>query len=98
MYSRPQKRRTAVFTIGKLFHVIHMADNLETLDRWYDDVFAVTRFMNGYSAAEKRDASLVLIGDLVMEPMAPAREEGAEAMPVGRFHARFGQHLHSIAW
>lgn len=87
-----------MFKIGKLFHVIHIVDDLDAADRWYDGVFAVTRFMKGYSPAEKRDASLVLIGDFVMEPMSPAKVEGAERMPVGRFHARFGQHLHSIAW
>jgi hypothetical protein len=52
-----------------------------------------------YSEVEKRDASLAYIADFCMEPMAPSyRVEGAEDMPVGRFHRRFGNRLHSVAW
>jgi catechol 2,3-dioxygenase-like lactoylglutathione lyase family enzyme len=87
-----------VVTIGKLFHVVHVTDDLETVDRWYDDVFSVERFYHDYNEVAKRDASLVLIGDFVMEPLALAQVPGAEATPMGRFHARYGQRLHSIAW
>ena len=37
-----------MFTIGKLFHLTHVVDDLEAVDRWYDEVFSVTRFYNGY--------------------------------------------------
>lgn len=87
-----------MFNIGKLFHVVHVTDDLETVDRWYDDVFSVERFYHDYNEVAKRDASLVLIGDFVMEPLALAKVEGAADTPLGRFHARFGQRLHSIAW
>jgi len=88
-------------TIGKLFHVIHMTGDLAALESWYDRVFSVRRgFLDhNYMPGEKRDASLVVLGDCVIEPLAPAfRVEGWESMPLGRFYRRFGRHWHSIAW
>jgi catechol 2,3-dioxygenase-like lactoylglutathione lyase family enzyme len=87
--------------IGKLFHIIHMTGDLPALETWYDDIFSVRRgFLDHhYMEGEKRDASLVLLGDAVIEPLAPAfRVEGWDSMPLGRFHQRFGSHWHSIAW
>ncbi len=86
--------------IGKNFHVVHVNTRLKPLMDWYEDVFSPKwRGMSTYSAGEKRDADLCYISDLCMEPMAPSyRVQGAETMPTGRFHGRFGSHLHSIAW
>lgn len=87
--------------VGKLFHIIHMTGDLPALEKWYDDVFSVRRgFLDhNYMPGEKRDASLVLLGDTVIEPLAPAfRVEGWDSMPLGRFYTRFGNHWHSIAW
>jgi catechol 2,3-dioxygenase-like lactoylglutathione lyase family enzyme len=87
--------------IGKLFHIIHMTGDLPALEAWYDDVFSVKRgFLDhNYMPGEKRDASLVVLGDAVIEPLAPAfRVEGWDVMPLGRFYNRFGNHWHSIAW
>lgn len=87
--------------IGKLFHIIHMTGDLPSLEAWYDDVFSVRRgFLDHhYMEGEKRDASLVVLGDCVIEPLAPAfRVEGWDTMPIGRFYNRFGNHWHSIAW
>ena len=77
-----------------------MTNDVAALDQWYVDVLGVRTFVeNHYSPAEKRDASLVLLGDTVIEPLAPAfREPGWDATPVGRFYRRFGTHRHSIAW
>jgi len=89
-----------MYTIGRNFHIIHMTDDLDELDAWYDDVFSVTRWMSkGFSEHLKRDASLVGIGDLCVEPMAPSfRVEGWDEVPIGRFFKRFGSQWHSIAW
>jgi hypothetical protein len=87
--------------IGRLFHIIHLTGDLPSLERWYDDVFSVRRgFLDHhYMEGEKRDASLVLLGDSVIEPLAPAfRVDGWDVMPLGRFYKRFGAHWHSIAW
>ncbi len=87
-----------MFKIGKLFHLTHVVDDLEAVDAWYDDVFSVTRFYNGYEELAGRNASLIAIGDVIMEPMMPARVENLRNPSVKRFHDRFGQHFHSIAW
>lgn len=85
--------------VTRLFHVVHVVDELAAAERWYDRVFAGQYFFRGnYSASEQRDASLFAVGDFVLEPMTSAREPGAGEKPVGRFHARFGAHLHSIAF
>ncbi|HEY2332344.1 MAG TPA: VOC family protein [Acidimicrobiales bacterium] len=88
------------FTIGKNFHIIHMTDNLKELDAWYYDIFSCQRFMpDSYMPAEVRDASLVLIGNLCVEPLAPSfHVEGWDSMPLGRFQKRFGKRWHSLAW
>ncbi|GAA3947178.1 VOC family protein [Microbacterium soli] len=87
--------------IGRLFHIIHLTDDLPALEAWYDDVFSVRRgFLDHhYMEGERRDASLVLLGDSVIEPLAPAfRVDDWAEYPLGRFYNRFGTHWHSIAW
>lgn len=87
-------------SIGRLFHIIHMTGDIASLEAWYDEVFSVGVFLpHNYLELDKRDASLVLLGDTVIEPLAPAfAVAGWEAMPLGRFYQRFGSHWHSIAW
>jgi hypothetical protein len=86
--------------VGKLFHIIHMTGQLNELEAWYDDVFAVKVFMpHSYMPGERRDASLVLLGDTVIEPLAPAfSEPDWSQYPLGRFYNRFGNHWHSLAY
>jgi len=87
--------------IGSLFHIIHVSETLQPLDAFYDDVFGPRRGImdGGYSAMEKRDASLIAIGNCIVEPMAPSKNvEGWDVMPVGRFWQKFGSHWHSLAW
>jgi catechol 2,3-dioxygenase-like lactoylglutathione lyase family enzyme len=87
-----------MFTIGKVFHLTHVVDDIDAVDKWYDDVFAVNRFYHGYEELAGRTASLICIGDVVMEPMTPSREPNLRNPSVQKFHQRFGQHFHSIAW
>lgn len=87
-----------MFKIGKLFHLTHVVDDIDTVDKWYDEIFAVTRFYHGYEKLAGRVASLIAIGDVIMEPMMPARMENLRNLSVKKFHDRFGQHFHSIAW
>ena len=93
-----RSRGLVMFKIGKLFHLTQVVDDLERVDRWYDDVFSVERFYNGYEELAGRNASLIAIGDVILEPMTPAKVEPLKNPSVKRFHDRFGQHLHSIAW
>jgi catechol 2,3-dioxygenase-like lactoylglutathione lyase family enzyme len=87
-----------MFTIGKEFHLLHVVSDLDAVDQWYDEVFAVRRFVRNYMKAAMRKASLVLVGDFVMEPAQPVRKPGWEKSALGRFYTRSGQHFHSIAW
>lgn len=80
--------------IGSLFHIAHVVDDLGAAERWYDRVFAPQYMFRGnHSAIEGRDASILIFADFVSEPMSPIDTDGN----VGRFHARFGQRLHSMA-
>lgn len=87
-----------MFKIGKLFHLTHVVSDLNAVDKWYDDIFAVTRYYHGFAKAAGRDASLIAIGDVIMEPMTPSKVEGLRNQSVKRFHDRFGEHFHSIAF
>ena len=86
------------FTVGKLFHLAHLVDDLDAVDRWYDDVFACDRFYRGYEKPARRTASLLVIADLVMEPIMPSLDPADAGWPLQKFRARFGNRLHSIAW
>ena len=68
-----------MFKIGKAFHLLHVVEDLDAADGWYDDVFGVRRFVRNSMKAAMRKASLVLIADFVMEPAQPLRH-----MPGGR--------------
>jgi catechol 2,3-dioxygenase-like lactoylglutathione lyase family enzyme len=87
--------------IDEIYHIIHLNDSLPPLDGWYDEVFSPRRGMmdNHYSSNEQRYASLLTIGDCVIEALAPAQDvEGWDAMPIGRYYKKFGPHWHSLAW
>jgi len=87
-----------MFKIGKLFHLTHVVNDLDAVDKWYDDVFSCKRFYKGYEKLAGRDASLLVIGEVLMEPMMPAKRENLRNLSVKKFHDRFGQHFHSVAW
>ncbi len=83
-----------MLNIGPLFHIAHVVDDLGAAERWYDRVFAPEYMLRGnHSTIEGRDASILIFADFVSEPMSPIDTDGN----VARFHARFGQRLHSIA-
>jgi hypothetical protein len=67
-----------MFKVGKEFHLLHVVSDLDVVDGWYDDVFAVRRFVRNSMKAAMRKASLVLIGDFVMEPAQPIRRAVGE--------------------
>ena len=84
--------------IGKLFHLAHLVDDLDAADRMYDEVFDCQRYYRRYEKAARREASLVVVSDQCLEPIAPSVEPADTGSPLGRFKARFGNRLHSIAW
>jgi catechol 2,3-dioxygenase-like lactoylglutathione lyase family enzyme len=87
-----------MFKVGKEFHLLHVVSDLDAADEWYDRVFSVRRFVRNYMKAAMRKASLVLLGDFVMEPAQPVQLPGWESSALGKFYTRFGQHFHSLAW
>ena len=85
--------------IGKFFHLIHVVDDLDAADEFYDRVFSRQRFMtHQWGEVEKRWATLGLIGDFMMETIEASSDPADAGMPLSRFHARFGEHLHSLSW
>jgi catechol 2,3-dioxygenase-like lactoylglutathione lyase family enzyme len=86
--------------VGKLFHVAHITEDLRPLDAWYDRVFAPVRgVMDGhYAPGLERMGSLLVIGDAVIEAIAPSAAPEAATLPIGRFLSKFGRHWHSVAW
>jgi catechol 2,3-dioxygenase-like lactoylglutathione lyase family enzyme len=87
-----------MFKIGKEFHLLHVVSDLDAADQWYDRIFSVRRFVRNYMKAAMRKASLVLLGDFVMEPAQPVQQSGWDKSALGKFYTRCGQHFHSIAW
>ena len=51
-----------------------------------------------YAEPIRRMASLLVIGDTIVEAMSPSAGPEAATMPIGRFQAKFGRHWHSVAW
>lgn len=87
-------------SVGKLFHVLHAAEELDPLDAFYDRLFSPWHGMmeRHHSPREQRWGSLLVIADAVVETAAPSADPGAASAPIGRFVAKFGPHLHSLAW
>jgi len=86
-----------VFTVGRLYHFTLVVDDLDAADRWYSTVFGARRIYRGRHAGAMRNASMLVIGDAVIELIEVDRSHEAAETPLGRFHARFGQRMHSIA-
>lgn len=87
-------------SIGRLFHVLHAADELDPLDAFYDRLFAPWHGMmeRHHSERERRMGSILVIADAAVETAAPSADPGAQDAPIGRFVAKFGRHWHSLAW
>ena len=85
--------------ITEFFHLIHVVDDEDEVDAWYDAVFAPKPFIRkNWTDIEKRWASLSLIGDFMIEVIEPSDALEHREMPLSKFRTRFGQHFHSLAW
>jgi catechol 2,3-dioxygenase-like lactoylglutathione lyase family enzyme len=86
-------------SIREFFHLIQIVDNEDEVDALYDRLFAPLRFQEKHwFDTEKRWASLSMVSDLMLEVIEPSQMEADLDMPLSRFHSRFGQHFHSLAW
>lgn len=98
---RKTPHKTGDHGVGLLVHVIHMTDEVPRLNEFYESVFGGLVYMGvdepTYSPVEDRWASLIMVGDLCVETMAPHLPVDS-SKPVGRFFSRFGRHLHSVGY
>ena len=85
-----------MFNILKVFHLTHVVADLRIVDQWYDDIFSPTRYLHGPAKIAGRNASLIAIGDFIVEPMEPLRDSPNQS--VSRFLGRHGNHLHAVAF
>ncbi len=85
--------------IREFFHLIHIVDDEDEVDAFYDALFAPLRFQEKHwYDTEKRWASLSMVSDLMLEVIEPSHQEADLQVPLPKFHRRFGQHFHSLAW
>lgn len=85
--------------LQEFFHLIHVVNNEDEVDAFYDALFSPLRFRTkGWADNEKRWASLSMVSDLMLEVIEPSGEPADQHMPLTKFRTRFGQHYHSFAW
>jgi hypothetical protein len=96
---RLQIRKTGPYGFGLMYHVIHVADDVDKLNDWYRKVFDADWWWPAdglnWSEVEDRYASLLAVSDLCVETMAPKLPPN-EAYPVGRYYLRHGARFHSL--
>jgi catechol 2,3-dioxygenase-like lactoylglutathione lyase family enzyme len=94
-------KETGDHGIGQMVHVVHMSDDAQQLRRFYEDVMGGFVFMGvdepNYLPWEDRYATLLMVGDLCIETMAPKMPARTD-LPVGKFFTKFGRHLHSVGY
>jgi catechol 2,3-dioxygenase-like lactoylglutathione lyase family enzyme len=86
--------------VGKSFHLTLLVDDLAAADQFLLGLFAPHCFYRGYAPLPlHRTASLLAIGDFVIEPMQPhPPDEDERGTTIYRFLDRFGQCVHNIAF
>src|SRR5262245_16110377 len=85
--------------IREFFHLIHIVDDEDEVDEFYERLFAPLYFTRkSWLDVEKRWASLSMIGNLCLEVIEPSDRDEDLQMPLSKFRTRFGQHYHSLAW
>jgi catechol 2,3-dioxygenase-like lactoylglutathione lyase family enzyme len=80
--------------LTKLVHVNQVVDDFDAARAFYADVFGAQEYWSGYDDAERRDASLFVVGDLCIELFAPRDS----ASLLGASLQRFGNSWHSLEW
>lgn len=87
-------------TIGRLYHVIHVVEDLSAAESLYGSVFPYETYTHReWSDHDKRLASLSILTDnFVIELIEPSRTDEDQHLALPKFGRRFGSHLHSMAW
>jgi len=98
---RRQYKTTGDFGIGNMIHFVHMTDDVNKLNEFYRRVLGGYVYMGidelNYLPPEDRWASLLMVGDVCIETMAPNFPIDVNK-PVGKFYSKFGEHLHSVGY
>jgi catechol 2,3-dioxygenase-like lactoylglutathione lyase family enzyme len=98
---KQQARRTGDHGIGQMVHVIHVTEDAQALREFYERVLGgfVYSGVDGpdYLDWEDRYATLLMVGDLCIETMAP-KLPADPRFSVARFHTKYGRHLHSVGY
>lgn len=85
--------------LRKLFHLMAIVDDFDESAAFYDRLFSPKVIMaKSWSPFDKRWASIGIVGDLPWELMEPSKDPEDAGVPLAKFRARFGEHLHSLAW
>src|SRR5215470_6544783 len=84
-----------MFDIVRTYHVTHVVDDIDGATAWYHDVFSPHVVRERTDGPQGVALTLNLVGDIILMPMSSS--PGQDSAP-GRFQARFGQHMHSLAW
>jgi catechol 2,3-dioxygenase-like lactoylglutathione lyase family enzyme len=83
----------------EFFHLIHIVDDEDEVDTFYDRLFAPQRFVERHwMEGEKRWASLSMVSDLMLEVIEPSGKDSDAHMALSKFRRRHGQHFHSLSW
>jgi catechol 2,3-dioxygenase-like lactoylglutathione lyase family enzyme len=87
-------------TIGRLYHLIHIVDDLDAAQAFYGSVFPLETYTDHeWSDFDKRLASLSIVTEnFVIEVIQPSRAEEDRDVSLPKFAHRFGSRLHSMAW
>ncbi len=98
---RQTARRTGDHGIGQMVHVIHVTEDAQALREFYERVLGgfVYSGVDGPDHLEWEDryATLLMVGDLCVETMAP-RLPPDPRFSIARFHTKYGRHLHSVGY
>ena len=98
---RQTARRTGDHGIGQMVHVIHVTEDAQALREFYERVLGgfVYSGVDGpdYLDWEDRYATLLMVGDLCIETMAPKLPPDPR-FSVARFSTKYGRHLHSVGY
>ena len=86
--------------IREFFHLMQIVDDFDDTERRYEALLAPHVYgPKRWSDFDLRWASLSVIGpDFVLEIMEPSKQAEHLNSPLPKFHARHGEHLHSMSW
>ena len=79
----------------RVVHTIHATYDIARCRALYLDALGGLIFYEGYLASEDRDATLLYVGDHMIEPIAP-RTPADHSKPFARMMARTGESFHSF--